>query len=80
MFLLRCNSCGVGVTFCLASKSLHPHLATRHFDHKHSLSFGIRLTFTVAARPPLRKLIRRVIRASVSASDAKVPVACKPWS
>jgi hypothetical protein len=79
-FLLRCNSCGAGVTFCLASKSLHPHLATRYLEHKHSISLRNSLTFKVAdARPPLRKLIRRVIRASVSTNDPKVFVTSKPW-
>jgi hypothetical protein len=85
IFLLRCNSCGAGVTFCLASKSLHPHLATRYLEHKHkhkhSISLRNSLTFSVAAaRPPFRKLIRRVIGATVSISDAKVSVASKPWS
>jgi hypothetical protein len=40
-----------------------------------------RVSFTVAAaRPPLRKLIRRVIRASVSTRDANVSAASKSWS
>jgi hypothetical protein len=55
-------------------------LATRYLEHKHNVCLRNSLTFTVAAaRPPLSKLIRRVIRASVSTRDA-VSVACKPWS
>jgi hypothetical protein len=61
--------------------SLHPHLATGYLEHKHIISLRNSLTFTVAAaRPPLRKLTRRLIRASVSTSDAKESVASKPWS
>jgi hypothetical protein len=27
-FVLQCNLCGADITFCLTSKSLHPHLVT----------------------------------------------------